>query len=58
MGCLRPQSELVTGIQGELSFRILPGEDKRVKKWLFLMERMMKEPKNEAKQRSKNDKGE
>lgn len=48
----------MTGIQGELSFRILPGEDKRVKKWLFLMKRMMKEPKNEAKQRSKNDKRE
>lgn len=58
MGCLRPHSELVTGIQGELSFWILPGENKRVKKWLFLMIRMVKEPKNEAKQWSENDKGE
>lgn len=44
-GCglsLRPHSELVTGIQGELSFQVLPGEDKRVKMWLFLMIRMVK----------------
>lgn len=57
MGCLRPHSELVTGI-GELGFRILPGKDKRVKEWLFLAVGMEKEPKNETKEWSGNVKGE
>lgn len=56
--CLRPHSKLVTGIEAELGFKILPGEDKGVKEWLFLTVGMEKEPKNETKECSGNVQGE
>lgn len=58
MGYLRPHSELVTRMEGGLRYRILPGKDKRVKEWLFLMVGMEKEPKNETEEWSESGKGE
>ena len=56
MGRLRPHSELVTGFRGELSFGILPGEDKSQKAVIF--NDGDGEGAKETKERSENGKGE